>query len=150
MLFSPITNMGGGSGRQQCPRLDPQPPGLGHTALARPLEFTTCLVFSFPSPYRTIPMSPFRPESLNPSKALEMKPQTYPQPASASQSPRTAPLGCWLQSASPWSSDTHQILSQTERRGVKATLVTLEASGTSGGEMQWPGPERHREGTAGT
>lgn len=47
-------------------------------------------------------------------------PSTYPQPTSASQSLQTAPLGYWLQWASPWSSDTHQTLRETDRQTCHA------------------------------
>lgn len=43
---------------------------------------------------------------------------TYPQPTSASQSLQTAPLGYWLRWASPWSSDTHQTLRETDRHAM--------------------------------
>lgn len=76
-----------------------------------------------------------------PQRPWKCNMRTYPRPALASQSPRTAPLGCWLRSASPWSSDTHQTLRETETGHLRVPLTLrrnrdFTGTGCSGGSRR--------------
>lgn len=120
-FWSPHTPEGGPE-RKLVSEAQPLPPCLSGAALAKPLELIAQLLPPCPlhtTEFSSPPSAPCSWAAPRLPRSPEGNIRTYPQPASASRSPRTAPLGCWLRWASPCSSDTHRTLRGAESQGCQ-------------------------------